>query len=231
MVLVHNPGFHNQMGMDVHVRTKIRYGYSYIESAAIRIGQDVFEVSSFGEYSINGVDEAKTPFMMAGKFRLDHPVQANEKERNFKIHLDDRTEEYMVVKTFKDMVNVKFLNASHTNFASSIGLMGSFNSHSLLGRDRKTVLLDLNEFGQEWQVRANEPKLFDLTDSFPQHPESCVLPTEGQSSTSRRLENTVSREEAEKACGQWHADMVEMCVRDVLATNDIEVAYAHSAFF
>ena len=229
MILVQNPGFHNQMGLDVHVRTKIRYGYSYIESAAIRFGEDIFEVSSFGEYSINGVDEAKTPFMLAGKFRLDHPDQVNEKERNFKIHLDNRSEEYVVVKTFKDMVNVKFWNASHTNFASSIGLMGTFSTNQLLGRDRKTVIQDLNEFGQEWQVRADEAKLFEIRDSYPQHPESCVLPTLGQSSSSH--EKTVSPEEAQVACGHWHADMVEVCIKDVLATNDIEVAHAHSAFF
>ena len=41
--------------LDLHIRTTIRYDYSYIESAAIQIGNDVLEVSSFGSYALNGV--------------------------------------------------------------------------------------------------------------------------------------------------------------------------------
>lgn len=56
LVLLHAPDFGFGMGLDVHIRTKIRYDYSYIESAAIQVGSDfLLEVSGFGQHFLNGV--------------------------------------------------------------------------------------------------------------------------------------------------------------------------------
>ena len=45
LVLVHIDDFQNGLPLDIHIRTKIRYeDYSYIESAAIKIGDDILEV-------------------------------------------------------------------------------------------------------------------------------------------------------------------------------------------
>jgi hypothetical protein len=55
MVMVSAPDFQQGLGLQVHIRTTIRYQYSYIESLAVRIGEDTLQVSSFGEYSFNGV--------------------------------------------------------------------------------------------------------------------------------------------------------------------------------
>ena len=56
--MLHAPNFALGLGLDIHIRTKIRYGYSYIELAALKIGNDILEVSSWGEYSVNGVGKA-----------------------------------------------------------------------------------------------------------------------------------------------------------------------------
>lgn len=44
LVQLHNPNFNNGQGLDVHIRTKIVTWWSYIDRAAIRIGDDTIEV-------------------------------------------------------------------------------------------------------------------------------------------------------------------------------------------
>jgi hypothetical protein len=46
LVLLHNAAFESGMGIDVHIRTKIRRDMSYISSAALKIGKDVLEVAA-----------------------------------------------------------------------------------------------------------------------------------------------------------------------------------------
>ena len=58
LVFLHAPDFRNGTGLEIHVRTSIRYWYSYIESAALKIGNDILEVDSFGQYAFNGIDGA-----------------------------------------------------------------------------------------------------------------------------------------------------------------------------
>ena len=50
-------------------------------------------------------------------------------------------------------------NPSAEDFRDSVGLMGTFGSGTLLGRDGTTLFHDTNLFGLEWQVR-DEPVLF-----------------------------------------------------------------------
>lgn len=39
LVFLSTPEFENGTGLDIHLRTKARYEYSYIEAVAIRIGE------------------------------------------------------------------------------------------------------------------------------------------------------------------------------------------------
>ncbi|CAB9512707.1 Glycoside hydrolase Family 5 [Seminavis robusta] len=44
LVLLHAPNFKdNNTALDIHIRTKTRYDYSYIETAAVQIGEDILE--------------------------------------------------------------------------------------------------------------------------------------------------------------------------------------------
>lgn len=226
LVLLQSPAFGQGLGLDINIRTTARYEYSYIESAAIKIGDDILEVSSFGQYFLNGVEGADLPVAMSDLYHLSHK-EINTKEHSFVIQVG--TGEQLVVNTFKDLVAVKVENATFANFADSVGLMGSFGEGKMLSRDGKTGMEEEpNSFGQEWQILATEPKLFQATRA-PQHPQLCSLPEPAKAS--RRLGESIAREAADKACDHLgDGDVKDMCVFDVLATGDLEVAQAAGAF-
>ena len=72
LVLLRANDFADGLGLNIHIRTKERYGYSFIESAAIQIGKDVVEIGSYGDYFFNGVQGAATPISMADRFLLSY---------------------------------------------------------------------------------------------------------------------------------------------------------------
>lgn len=209
LVMLDAPNFGNGQGLTIHSRTKDRYDYSYIESAAIKIGDNVFQLSSHGYYILDGVSQAELPSTIGG-YTIRQTVQ-NNKESKFEIQISERKS--IELSTFKDLVNVRAPVLNSTEFRTSKGLFGKFPSGELVGRDGATVFKDHNEFGQEWQVLDSEPKLFQDRDRFPQHPHhKCVLPDPTKDSR-RRLGETVAREAANIACSHW-GDLKEMCVQD-----------------
>jgi hypothetical protein len=77
------------------------------------------------------------------------------------------------------------------NFINSVGLAWRFRTGNMLARDGKTVMDNVNAYGQEWQVLDSEP----LSDpSSPSAPNGCNLPTPRQSLRRRRLAATSSDE-------------------------------------
>ena len=218
LVMLHAPNFGNGLGLDTHIRTTIRYDYSFISSAAIMIGEDVLEVESWGDYMLNGISQAALPAEMSG-YTLTK-TQTSDKESVFDIQYDSGKHIYL--STFKDFVGVKFDVFNRTELLGSEGLFGEFPSGKMVGRDGKTVIANPNEFGQEWMVLDTEPKLFQVN-RFPQHPQKCNLPDPSKQTARRRLGETVARGAAEEACVHWGHDK-DMCVMDVMATGDIEVA-------
>jgi hypothetical protein len=44
IVMLSHPEFDNNKGMDVHIRSKIRFCWSYVESAILKIGNDTLEI-------------------------------------------------------------------------------------------------------------------------------------------------------------------------------------------
>lgn len=224
MVLLHAPDAVANNDIDIHIRTKPRFEYSYIESAAISIGQDTLEIASYGEYWLNGVEGAEMPATMEG-FSVTHE-QVNKKKHVFKIAMDG-SEEAIVVTTFKDLVSVAVENASLANFGSSVGLMGNYGSGSLLARDGSTVMEDHSLFGQEWQVLESERQLF--SSPSPYLGQACV--PAASTSKGRRLGETIAMDAAEKACAHYEeSEKRDMCIFDVMAMGDLEVAEVHGAF-
>jgi hypothetical protein len=61
LVLLKSDKFEAGLGLDIHIRTKIRRHMSYISSAALRIGSEVLEVESQGVYWWKGVLNADLP--------------------------------------------------------------------------------------------------------------------------------------------------------------------------
>jgi len=229
LVLLHNPGFDNGLGMDIHMRTKRTRSWSYISTAVVRIGRDTFEV--MGErkqnrYWMNGIIgedvliDTMLPTTISG-----YPVQfqqPNAMQKEYTIDIGEGAK--IVMKTWHGMVRVDVSGGSFKQFGLSVGLMGTFDGSVKLARDYKTVMEDVNQFGQEWQVLSSEPKIFHNIDG-PQAPSKCEIPT--KTALRRHLaESEVSVEEAKRICAQiiTNKDDFDLCVFDIIATGDTEMA-------
>jgi hypothetical protein len=232
LVLLENTGFHDGLGLDIHIRTTqepyedIPDFYSYIESAAIRIGHDVVEFAG-DNFWINGVEhsDGDLPITIGG-FPLNYPYFGGEdgKVRHYVIDLND--DDYIVIYTYMHFMSVH-VSGFDQDFASSVGLMGDWKTSEMLARDGVTVLHDPNEFGAEWQVREHEPKLF-RTAREPQHPHATCKPVPEMTRDSRRHlradESFVQA--AEAACAHKSVNDFDFCVHDVLATKNLGMAQA-----
>ena len=230
LVLLDAPDFNNGLGLHIDVRTTIRYDYSYIESAALRIGEDILEVESFGEYAVNGVESANLDFL--GGYEIVHTIR-DEKVKIFEVIISEADDFKIVISTFKDMVNVKIVGHVEALGLGS-GMMGSTSTGTMLGRDGRIMDLStdegINAFGYEWQVTKDEPMLF-RTARFPQASkgEKCVLPDASTKQSLRRrlAESGVSRAAAENACAYLKtANERKNCVLDVLEMGDLDAAQA-----
>lgn len=221
------PKYAKGLGLDIHIRTSIRFDYSYISSAAIKVGDNILEVGAWGEYILNGVDGAKAPGTMMLGDNLHVTYETKSKLTHiFTIDASELTGDSVAkirVQTFKDWVSIHMEHPKKDDFVDSIGMLGSFPEGTRFARDGVTIVEDDNEFGQEWQVLPEEAVLFQGART-PQHPQRCVLPK--AMDTQRRLSmGKISEEEARVACS--HLEMhQEFCVRDVLATQDLEFANA-----
>lgn len=152
--------------------------------------------------------------------------RVGDKQHKFVIFLNNQGDA-ISLQTFRDWVsvNIKVNYAAH--FAGTKGLMGEYPAGTKLARDGVTVMNDSDAFGKEWQVQSDEPMLFHNVQGV-QSPQECVMPSlvEGSMAKTRRLgESIVSRESAEIACA--HAAVLDACVFDVLATNDVDFAGAY----
>jgi hypothetical protein len=228
LVLVENEEFNQNQGFTVHIRAKTRYDFSYIESAAVMIGDDILEVGSYGDFflnSVQGAQELTDGLATVGGYPVEYEMK-NKKTHMFYIRMGKAGT--VEIKTYKEIVSIKFDGMQGYAFGNSKGLMGDFYTGAHLSRDGKTVMEKEDDFGQEWQVDlTKEPLLFDS----PPPKGKCQLPKipyGAKAQQARRLgEQEVSLEDAEKACahlpeGQGH----EQCVYDVLATNDLGAAEA-----
>merc|ERR1712151_133719 len=257
LVLLHNPEFNNGLGMDIHIRTKKMKHWSYIKTAVIRIGNESFEVMAERKHNyywnnrIAGDEEIYTmkelPATISGyniQFRkinsqqLEYTIvignnknndnnEKNKKKTNKNNRKNKKDkEEKIVFKTWNNFVRVDVINPTYENFKHSVGLMGTFEESAKMGRDNTTVIDDLNLFGQEWQVLPSEPKLFHNLDG-PQAPAKCEIPS--KIDLRRRLaESNINRKSAELACSHIsQQDEFNLCVFDVIATSDENVAAAY----
>lgn len=201
-----------EFDLDIHIRTTSRYQYSYIEAAVIRIGENTLEVSSHGDYALDGIGAANlTGNAKLAQYPIYHSVPS-EKRHVFDVVLGPH--QNITLSTFKDLVSVKISEGSRDVFGDSVGLMGSFKGE-LLARDGSPLSLEadgVNAIGQEWQVLESEPMLF-RTARAPFAGEKCILPS--VETKQRRLgESKLSQTDAERACGDFSGQQFDNCVFD-----------------
>jgi hypothetical protein len=218
LVLLEIPSFDGDKDLTVHARTTIRYHYSYISGVAVQLGDDVLEVASYGEYSLNGVESARLGDSAFAGHHVVHEV-IDEKTNKFTLHLNGRS---FTVKTFKDLVAMDIDEVAAN--ANVSGLLGNAKHGKLYGRDGETVFTDVNEYGQEWQVRDTDSQLFRVARA-PQYPtEQCRLPKVDAAEKQRRLGEGLAREKAQIACGRFSGAEFDNCVFDVMAVGDVDIA-------
>ena len=210
----------------MEARTTTRYDYSYIESAAIQIGNDILEVSSFGHYSLNGISKAAMPALLGDNFIVEHQQKMKKNQHIFTIDLEEGRN--IVIKVYKDLVYVDLnIRQGHKlEFQDGVGMLGSYFNGTRYGRDGVSIIQDDIEYGQEWQVRDTDAQLF-MTQRAPQWPTKCKMPNPVERAESQRRlgEAVVSAEQATAACAHIkNQHSHDMCVFDVMATADLSVA-------
>jgi len=235
-----------------HVRLTRKENYSYIEFATFKVSEDVIELrSSDGKALINGQEVSFVDRKSQSKesFALTRSVQGKEKKVVvYDIDLFDKNHNRRVEVRVNLRHNAIYI-ALKGNFPSDmIGMLGNPSDNTkLLSRDGfensipKDVNLELNDFGQSWQVLDTDPNLFQERRE-PQFPARCLFeaPSHSISGTMngnirggrrRRLfeqeeKSVVTPEEAAAACGRNGGGIVkqEACIMDVVAFGDIELA-------
>lgn len=232
LVLIDAPNFDNGLGLHIDVRTTSRYEYSYIESAVLLIGDETFEIDSYGQYSLGAIDHAdlKDKGSTLAGFPIVHSKDES-KVQSFDVILSPTAN--ITFGAFKDLVSVK-LSGDTTLLGASTGIMGSSLTGSMLSRGGNIMDMSnedaINNFGQEWQVRADEPMLF-RTSRSPQASkgEKCILPgTNSKQSLRRRLmDSKISKSKAEAACAYLKEGTKAACVSDVMAIGDLDMAKSY----
>jgi hypothetical protein len=221
--------FASQLGITVHIRTtrvdNPTIAFSYISRAAVKIGDDVLEVSEDDELFINGSKASadNEVFSIAGCKVTKSFTGKRKRITKYLANFHDGNIIEIRVNTKSGMVYVDV----DGSFDDSQGLLGSTQQEALLSRDGTMDLSGhWNTFGEEWQVRNTDPKLFQESRA-PQYPASCVY----QAATNnlrrhrrRLIENEVTIEEATNACTKSQGQLKDFCVGDVMASGDLGLA-------
>lgn len=227
--LLHAPMFDGKTDLDIHVRTTIKYTYSYIEAAALQIGGDILEVGGWGDFAVNGVDGAmltngKVPKM--GGYPTYYTM-VNKKKHIFDVVIGE--DKNITISTYKDWVSVKVHHGDEESFGAVSGLMGTYDG-KMLARDGSNLHDDINALGQDWQIRPEDGDYFRSVRA-PQYPDLCKLPpapgSKEAGAISRRLgQQAVDEEAAKMACSHLEGDAFTFCFHDVMASQDLEMAQA-----
>lgn len=224
--MVHSDSFHNNAGLDLHVRTTIQSYFSYIETAALRIGEDILQFYN-DHVILNGfkLTVADLPFTFGDDFKYTISDAATEEGKNakyyqyFRVNLHKDSD--ILFKFYKKFLTIDI--QGHTNdFADSVGLLGDYHTGNMVGRSGQ-ALPDFESFGFEWQVNKDDPIIF-ADARAPQLPyERCRMPTAPRPQLRRlRGQDKAMTEEATRACA--NSEDIDLCLEDVLATGDVGLA-------
>eukprot|EP00980_Cylindrotheca_fusiformis_P017454 scaffold5439_cov132-Cylindrotheca_fusiformis.AAC.13 len=256
MILVKDEDFADGLGLEVQIRTKLVKFWSFIQNAAIRIGEDTLEMQGSPDlsvnkgnnhYWINSVYQGQVTtlggFPVKAKYAGKHKKRrwfyskyggGNKISRSFEIDLSSKFPgQKIIIGSFKEFVRVDFHNAHSTAFGKSAGILGDFATGKTLARDGITELNDYTMLGHEWQVLPEDGMLFHNV-SRPQFPEKCIDPEARAAKRRRRRrrrrlgESSITDEQAEAACAPI-ADILDRkdCIYDVLVTQDISMVGAY----
>jgi len=237
LVLAKDANFADGLGLDVQIRTKLVRYWSYIKTAAVRIGDDILEVeggsdneSDMANYWINFDYQAKSNTIGGFPLGIYDDGARPFPKRRFEIDFNSKFPgQKIVIAIYKEFVKVDFVHASEEAVGNTIGILGDFRTGLTYARDHSTVIHDFNELGLEWQVRPADDMMLFHDISYPQFPKPCLLPEDPRGERRRRMdESGIAEEEAEKACATLKDPLsIKDCVYDILATQDLDMVGAY----
>eukprot|EP00980_Cylindrotheca_fusiformis_P021555 scaffold8400_cov95-Cylindrotheca_fusiformis.AAC.1 len=149
MILVKDEDFADGLGLEVQIRTKLVKFWSFIQNAAIRIGDDVLEMQGSPDLSVNkgnnhywvnsvyqGEVTTLGGFSVKANYAGKHMNKrwffskyggGNKISRSFEIDLSSRYPgQKIVIGSYKEFVRVDFHNAQSDAFGNSVGMLGDF---------------------------------------------------------------------------------------------------------
>jgi len=131
--------------------------------------------------------------------------------RVHKITLDGVKEE-ITIRECKVWITVGENNGTKESFCGIGGMMDSHENGTWLARDGKTIHCSIEEFGQDWHVRAGKDKPSP-------YPKVCHHPPKtAENMRMRRLEESIPCDVALEACKDKMR--IDDCVMDVQASGD-----------
>lgn len=232
LVILKSDNFHNKKGIDFHVRTTLHeHLYSYIESSAVRIGEDVVEIHN-GRIILNKIEynDEDLPIQFGEDkniyeiylAKVEYKGNGEIRRRWYRLKLDDNTE--IEFKFYSRFMTFELLG--HDDFSDASGMLGAYPSGAMLSRSGKEMS-SFYDFGFEWQVGPSDSTLFSELRE-PQLPyERCRVPPPAMTvKAHRRLRANDGQlfEDAKQACAMKTGGDFKLCVDDVMMTGDVEMA-------
>ena len=226
LVLLKNDQYHDGAGIAIHIRSSpFKTWFSYISAVVVKIGEDVFEIGGKGQHWLNGhLNVLPESLLRNGSLLQIDVAQPRPGVRTYTFKLDGGAELVIRGGGRNGWFRVKINHATKEAFGASQGLMGSFDTGALLGRDGLTVFHSVRNFGMEWQVQEElDGLLFQTPSPFPG---ACHLPPEDQDVHRRLGESGITHKEASAACAAvvGSEQLLEECIMDVMIAQDLEIA-------
>lgn len=229
IILTKTPKIANmENNVEVHIRTRKVRRWSCIDAIALKVGKDVLEIGSEeGNLLQNGSEIESTKTDSLKVVKSSSALQAKVVLYEFIFDKDKRLEVKVNIRT--KMIYIA-LGGNYPK--DTVGILGSPHNPGLFARDGTDMShMDVNKFVESWQVRHDDPQLFQ-ENRKPQHPSKCLYEMKQINSGhdhhgSRRLRdvNTVTKREATLACTLHRpGPMKEYCVEDAMNTGDIDSA-------
>lgn len=224
--MVHSDKFHNGAGLDLHARTTIQDYFSYIETAALRVGDVIMEFHK-DHFYVNGLRFTPADLPMTFGDEYKYTVKKGEIEAGKNVNfyqyyaVDLGEDSSMLFKFYKQFLTID-ISGNPKDFVDSVGLLGEYHTGAMVSRSGDSFE-NFAEFGFEWQVNPEDKYLFHEVRE-PQLPfEMCRLPTAARPSR-RRLRSSGIMNQAKEACAHVNGGSFELCVDDVVTVGDAGIA-------
>lgn len=218
----------------IHVRTMRKLDFSYISGVAMKIGEDIVEIKPNADIILNGSNiisaGTENNLTMSGL--------------PFAITKEEKGTKRLIVSYSFDLGNGRVINVQANKKRSMMfvrttgifpdettGMLGSpkINSEMVSRDGKKLSEIDVNAYGESWQVKDTDVQLFQEA-LGPQYPQKCMYEdapgATAQLRGRRKLlaKKTVSVEEARAACASISsATKRELCVQDSISMGDLEI--------